>query len=66
MTLEQARQKAQERSQEGYVQHVNKLDPERADARYRGVDVQPEADYTVSDWYDGADTVCSFENGREL
>ena len=66
MTLEQACKKAQEQSAEGYVQHVNKLDPQRADARYRGVDVQPEADYIVSDWYDGDATVRSYENGREL
>jgi len=68
MTLEQACKKAQEQSREdgGCVQHVEKLDPQRADARYRGVDVQPEADYIVSDWYDGDATVRSYENGREL
>jgi hypothetical protein len=65
MTLEEAITKAREESRNGYVQHVCKFDPAKADARYRGIDVNPNADYIVSDWYDGS-TVVSFENGRRL
>lgn len=65
MTLETARTKAKIESQNGYVQHVNKLDPATSDERYRGKN-DPNADYLVSDWYDSDTTVASFENGREL
>lgn len=65
MTLVDAMRMAEVESRGGFVQHVCKLDPAKADARYRGVNVDPNADYIVSDWFDDS-TVASFEDGRGL
>lgn len=65
MRLSDAMRKAEAESRNGYVQYVCKLNPKKADARYRGVDVDPNDDYIVSDWLDDT-TVASFENGRRL
>lgn len=64
MEYQQAMERAREESKGGYVQHVN----------IRTVTVDGEAvidgtrrlDYVVGDWFDGAFTVISFEDGREL
>ncbi len=50
--LEEVKEKAKAISaEEGVVQHVNRVNNNI---------------YKVSDWYDSDNTVCSFENGREL
>ena len=48
--LEAIKKKAQDNSRNGYVQHVNKT----------------PYGHRISDWYDGDDTVASYENGRQL
>ena len=60
MTIEQAIKQARERSENGYVQHVNRVTCGDI------CNVPFKAYYIVSDWYDNEVTVISFENGRTL
>lgn len=65
MRLNEARELAQERSREGYVQHVDA----HIIALYQGQKivahtVEPDG-YYISNWQDSC-TVASFANGREL
>lgn len=60
LSLSEAKRIAKANSKHGYVQHVNRT-CDASDLR----DL-PTASYVVSDWYDFARTVASFENGKEL
>lgn len=48
--LEAAKEKARKKSEEGYVQHVNREGD----------------NYTISDWFDADSTVASYENGEQI
>lgn len=61
MTLEQAKMRAEKESKKGYVQHVNRT----CDSSDLRAMAEGRYSYTVSDWYDSARTVASYENGKE-
>jgi hypothetical protein len=66
MQKQKAIEKAREDSRNGYVQHVCVREKPRTPFARQSGQLVGEVDYFISDWYLGAATVYSFENGIEL